>query len=59
MTATPTNPNSTANHLRPLMRSPRKRTASAADQMGMVNSMDTTCASGIMVSATNQPYCAT
>ena len=31
-------------------------TASAADQMGIVNSSATTWASGISVSATNQPY---
>jgi hypothetical protein len=40
------------------MRSPRKATASTADQIGIVNSMATTCASGISVRATNQPYCA-
>jgi len=40
------------------MRSPRKATARQAVQIGIVNSIATTCASGIIVSATNQPYCA-
>ena len=36
-------------------RSPRKATASSAVQIGIVNSMATTCASGIIVRARNQP----
>ena len=40
------------------MRSPRKATARIAVQIGMVNSIEMTCASGIRVSATSQPHCA-
>ena len=40
------------------MRSPRKAAASRMIQIGIVNSMATTWASGIIVSAANQAYCA-
>ena len=38
--------------------SPMKNTASKAVHIGMVNSIEITCARGIRVTATNQAYCA-
>ena len=56
ITATPARPSATASTFQRFIRSPRKATASAADQIGIVNSSATTWARGISVSATNQPY---
>src|SRR6185369_1015383 len=58
MTATPTTPSTTATTRAALSRSPRNETASSAVQIGIVNSIATTCAIGISVSAKNQPNCA-
>ena len=58
MTATPTMPSATATTRAAPRRSPRKVTASSAVQIGIVNSIATTCAIGISVSAKNQPNCA-
>ena len=58
ISATPNTPSAIASTFHALMRSCRNTAASSADQIGIVNSMATTCASGISVSATNQPYCA-
>ena len=55
MTATPTRPSATATMRAAPSRSPRKATASSAVQIGIVNSIATTCAIGIIVSARNQP----
>ena len=57
MTSTPTRPSMIAAILRALMRSPRKSTASSAPQIGVVNSIEISCASGIMVSACSQANC--
>ena len=40
------------------MRSPRKTTAMIAVQIGMVNSIEITCASGMRLSAISQLNCA-
>jgi hypothetical protein len=40
------------------MRSPRKTTAKIAVQIGMVNSIEITCAIGMSVSAISQLNCA-
>ena len=55
MIVTPTRPSSTAALFHPPMRSPSTATASAAVHIGIVNSIATNCASGIIVNATNQP----
>ena len=56
MMKTPTMPSAIARTFQTVMRSPRKLAARMAVQIGMVNSIDTTCPSGISVSARNQPY---
>ena len=58
MMTTPTIPNATARFFHRPIRSPRKATARIAVQIGMVNSMEMTWASGIRVSALNQANCA-
>ncbi len=58
MTMTPTRPSTIAEVFQIVMRSPRKLAARIAVQIGMVNSIETTCPSGIRVSAKNQPSCA-
>ena len=58
MTATPTKPSNTAMFFHRPMRSPRKVTAMIATQIGMVNSIETTWASEIRLSATSHPHCA-
>ena len=55
---TPSSPSATASTFQRVMRSPRKAAASRMIQIGIVNSIATTCASGIIVSATNHAYCA-
>ncbi len=55
---TPSTPSVMASTFHRFMRSFRKATASSAAQIGIVNSMATTCVSGISVNAANQPYCA-
>ena len=55
MTTTPTMPSTIAAALHDVIRSPRKLAARIAVQIGMVNSIATTCAIGISVSAKNQP----
>ena len=52
--ATPTMPRTMAAIRGPLSRSPRNETASSAVQIGIVNSIATTWAIGIMVRARNQ-----
>jgi hypothetical protein len=54
MIVTPTSPSTIAVTFQTFMRSPRKLTASSAVQIGAVNSMAMSCASGIMVSASSQ-----
>ena len=54
MRMTPTTPSTTARFFHRPMRSPRKATARIAVQIGMVNSIEMTWASGISVSARNQ-----
>ena len=58
MTITPTTPSTIAEIFQTVMRSPRKLAARIAVQIGMVNSIATTCPSEISVSAKNQPSCA-
>ena len=58
MMATPTRPRTMARIFQPVRRSPRKLAARIAVQIGMVNSIETTCPRGIRVSAKNQPSCA-
>ncbi len=55
ITTTPTRPSKTAPIRAGPRRSPRKPTASSAVHTGLVNSIATTCAIGIMVKARNQP----
>jgi len=52
---TPTTPSTIAEIFQTVMRSPRKLAARMAVQIGMVNSIDTTWANGMSVSAKNQP----
>ena len=58
ITHTPISPSTMAATFHRFIRSPRNSTARTAVQIGMVNSMATTCASVIRFSATNQAYCA-
>jgi hypothetical protein len=58
MMATPTKPRTTARFFHRPMRSPRKTTAKIAVQIGMVNSIEITCAIGMSVSAISQLNCA-
>ena len=51
MTKTPIRPSAIAEIFQIVMRSPRKLAARIAVQIGIVNSSDTTCPSGISVSA--------
>ena len=55
MIITPTSPSATAIVFQRPMRSRSTATASSAVQIGIVNSIATSCASGIIVNATNQP----
>ena len=55
ITATPISPSATAAIRAGPRRSPRNATASSAVQTGIVNSIATTWAIGIMVKARNQP----
>ncbi len=58
MMTTPTTPSTIAEIFQTVMRSPRKLAARMAVQIGIVNSIDTTCPIGINVNAKNQPSCA-
>jgi len=58
MIHTPSMPRMTAAIFQTFIRSPKNVTAKMAVQIGIVNSIEITCAIGIMVSATSQAYCA-